>query len=120
MPIPKELRHLYGRRWQEEVRPRILKRDGNRCGHCGKPGGAPMWTYRERRWIVWMGILLPDPRFRLSQIQIGVAHLNHVSGDDRDENLLSLCRRCHLAYDARFHKFTRSGRKDQRRPLLIA
>lgn len=51
-------------------------------------------------------------------IQIGVAHLNHVAGDDRDENLKALCRRCHLRYDAPHHAEVRATRKDRERPIL--
>ena len=46
-----------------------------------------------------------------------VAHLNHTSGDDRDENLKFLCQWCHLNYDASFHKQTRATRKDAARPI---
>ncbi len=51
-------------------------------------------------------------------IVLTVAHLNHVAGDDRDENLLALCQWCHLNYDKLHHKETRSARKDAARPLL--
>lgn len=54
----------------------------------------------------WVGIVLT------------IAHLNHVPGDDRDENLKALCQWCHLHYDQLHHKSTRSTRKDARRPLL--
>jgi hypothetical protein len=54
----------------------------------------------------WVGIVLT------------VAHLNHVSGDDRDDNLKALCQWCHLHYDRLHHKRTRSERKDSTRPIL--
>lgn len=49
---------------------------------------------------------------------LAVAHLNHVAGDDRDENLKALCQWCHLHWDQIHHKETRSSRKDAARPLL--
>lgn len=52
------------------------------------------------------------------QIVIAVTHLNNTSGDDRDENLMARCQWCHLTSDERFHKLTRSIRKDAARPLL--
>ena len=55
---------------------------------------------------------------RLVRIVITVAHVNHVSGDDRDENLKALCQWCHLSADAFHHHLTRSARKDAARPLL--
>lgn len=52
-------------------------------------------------------------------IVLTIAHLNHVAGDDRDENLQALCQWCHLTYDLSHHRFSRSKRKDLARPLLI-
>jgi hypothetical protein len=44
-----------------------------------------------------------------------VAHLNHDTQDSADENLLAMCQRCHLTYDARLHaehaRETRRNRK---------
>jgi hypothetical protein len=57
-----------------------------------------------------------EPRFVRTVLTI--AHLNHVAGDDRDENLKALCQWCHLNYDKLHHKETRSARKDRKRPLL--
>jgi hypothetical protein len=51
-------------------------------------------------------------------IVLTVAHLNHVAGDDRDENLRALCQWCHLNYDKEHHAETRSKRKDAARPIL--
>lgn len=57
-------------------------------------------------------------KLRTVRIVLTVAHLNHVSGDNRDENLAALCQWCHLHYDAEHHKESRSVRKDKGRPLL--
>jgi hypothetical protein len=54
----------------------------------------------------WVGVVLT------------VAHLNHVPGDDRDENLKALCQWCHLNYDKLHHRDTRCERKDAHRPIL--
>lgn len=56
----------------------------------------------------WVGIILT------------CAHLNHIAGDDRDENLKLLCQWCHLSTDSDHHKHTRSIRKDRSRPILAA
>ncbi len=64
------------------------------------PLGFPRETCR------WVGIILTT------------AHLNHVAGDDRDDNLKLLCQWCHLSTDSQHHKNTRSVRKDRERPLL--
>ena len=61
---------------------------------------------------------------RTVEVQLGVAHLNHKSWDNRDRNLRALCRRCHLRHDSLFHAArahrTRGKRKDATRPLLAA
>jgi hypothetical protein len=54
------------------------------------------------------------------RVQIGVCHLNHTPGDDRDDNLRAGCRRCHLHHDEKQHRKTRAIHKDTRRPLLTA
>jgi hypothetical protein len=51
-------------------------------------------------------------------VVLTVAHLNHIPGDDRDENLKALCGWCHLNYDKLHHAETRATRKDLARPLL--
>ena len=66
---------------------------------------------------------LDDGRFKVRTVKrvlIGVAHLNHVAGDDRPENLKAFCAWCHLIYDREHHAETRATRKDQSRPLLVA
>jgi 5-methylcytosine-specific restriction endonuclease McrA len=102
MPIRPELRKFYGRAWREEIRPRILARDDHRCRRCGI---ANYTRVRNRRGL-------------LTRVVLTVGHLNHVAGDDRDENLAALCQRCHLLYDAAHHRDSRSARKDSARPLL--
>ena len=43
------------------------------------------------------------------KVILTVAHLNHIPGDCRDENLKALCQRCHLRYDRERHKETRNA-----------
>ena len=53
----------------KSIRVRILERDGHRCRHCSAPDA------------------------------LTVSHVNRYEPDCRPENLRTLCRRCHLAYD---------------------
>lgn len=55
---------------------------------------------------------------RYVHIVLTIAHLNHVAGDDRDDNLKALCQWCHFNYDKVHHHHTRAARKDSARPLL--
>lgn len=145
MPIKPELRHLYGKQWKQETRPRILLRAGNRCEICGVPNhalvlrAAGWWTQPKRHVLVAFikhkrraGPLFWNPPTgggstllefqpmicRLVQIVLGVAHMNHLAGDDRDENLKAMCQWCHLNYDKEQHHVSRAIRKDLARPLL--
>ena len=123
MPIAPHLKRHYGIEWRTVTRPRILERAGNCCEHCGVPnhrqiarGDAGTWRDTGTGWQ-------PRPpakgaRVRTVYIVLTIAHLNHVSGDDRDENLAALCQWCHLHLDALHHAETRKIRKDLARPLL--
>jgi hypothetical protein len=134
MPIRAEFRRFYGREWREVVRPRILKRAQYSCEACWAPN-----NYRVERVGGWwlnpmLGLWIRasaagspdvndarrfDPGERHSVwIVLTIAHLNHVAGDDGDDNLKALCQWCHLNYDKQHHAETRATRKDAARPLL--
>lgn len=134
MPIRPELRHHYsGRAWRE-TRTRILKRAQGCCEQCGVPQIAYLWFDRryDGKGRAWWGFagdwydhngnLTAEPpsnmRERSVRIILTIAHLNHVAGDDRGENLKALCQWCHLNYDKLHHAETRASRKDAARPLL--
>lgn len=138
MPIKPELRKFYKKHWRTVVRPRILARAGNCCERCKVPNrtfvlrAAGWWTAfidswrRENvicaEWVSPDGVQLafgfPSISVRQVGIVLTVAHLNHVSGDDRDDNLQALCQWCHLTNDLGHHKESRAIRKDLARPLL--
>lgn len=145
MPIRPDLRHLYsGPAWRA-VRERILDRAKNKCEQCGKPNGelvevvsvhqlicqdawvrVQFWRGAGTPWIGCIdGVALPRWFRRHSfgvtprsiRVVLTIAHLNHIAGDDRDENLLALCQWCHLNYDQLHHRETRATRKDAARPI---
>jgi hypothetical protein len=47
-----------------------------------------------------------------SKVILTVAHLNHDTQDNRDENLMAMCQLHHLRYDAKHHAETRAARKE--------
>jgi hypothetical protein len=140
VPIRRELRKFYGREWRTVIRPRILARAGNKCERCLVPNGQAVARFNKYPgwWFTLDGEMHrpdgsyagsfrgSDPEFaepdRLVAIVLTVAHLNHVSGDDRDENLAALCQWCHLHHDQQLHvqsaRETRMDRKDATRTLL--
>lgn len=140
MPIRADLKHFYGKEWRTVTRPRILARAADKCEDCGKPnrrvveqsaqpGPALIWRRLNKRtfgqgsgWRDNHGKKLKGPVWpnnkKLVRVVLTVAHVNHVSGDDRDENLKALCQWCHLNHDREHHRATRQARKDQARPIL--
>lgn len=62
----------------------IRERDGWRCKWCGTPNGA-------------------HHPITGGKVTLTVAHLNHDTTDNRDDNLVALCNRCHIVYDAALH-----------------
>lgn len=141
MPIRPELRQFYGKVWRTETRPRILERAGHRCERCGKPDRAIVYVYcvwvegfRRQYWVARGSDQWRDDRCRLVprklwpapglprviKIVLAVIHLNHVSGEDGDQNLRAFCQWCHLHHDKEQHRETRAERKDLLRPVLVA
>ena len=129
MPIRPDLRPFYrGPAWRA-TRERIRERAKDRCEQCGKPNGETVETITGSGAMFWRSVGGPwrdqaGRRARVARVQprtirvvLTVAHLNHIAGDDRDENLKCLCQWCHLNYDVSFHKQTRATRKDTARPI---
>ena len=53
-----------------------------------------------------------------SQVVLTVAHLDHDTSHNDDDNLRAMCQRCHLAYDAELHQ--RNARATRRRRRALA
>jgi len=96
MPIRKDLKHHYDKEWQKLARD--LK---DACDWCCQQCGARHNSIRTRDGV---------------RIVVTVAHLNHVAGDNRPENLRVLCAGCHLRYDIQHHAIQR--KRNARRKAL--
>lgn len=118
MPFRKE---RYPADWKQ-ISLRIREREGQRCKTCKAPNGE--WVLRSDCGTLYM---LPEGqthradngeyvgRFRPYEapawfeekrpikVVLTVAHLNHDTTDNRDENLAALCQRCHLNHDRHLH-----------------
>lgn len=90
MPIKPENAARYPDDWPDISR-RIRERAGNRCE--GSPGIYPDCRAENGK---------PHP-VTGSKVVLTVAHLNHTPEDCDDENLMAMCQRCHLTYDAKHH-----------------
>ena len=62
----------YGEDWTDDLRERIIARDGDRCQICGA-----------------------------SKAMLQVHHVNHDRRDNSEANLITVCAGCHLAYHGR-------------------
>lgn len=101
MPIRPETRHLYPSDWKELSQRIRHDRAGGVCecdGRCGR---------HDERCTAHNGE--PHP-VTGSKVILTVAHLDHDPTNSDELNLLAMCQRCHLAYDADLHRRTRSRR----------
>jgi 5-methylcytosine-specific restriction endonuclease McrA len=76
-------RDRYPANW-EAISQRIRARANGRCEFCGAE------NYQ------------PHP-ITGSKVILTVAHLDHDTTHNTDDNLKALCQRCHLTYDAKHH-----------------
>lgn len=103
MPIKPEHRKHYDKNWRKLSRWIRTVRAGNTCEWCHARNHEPHPVTG-------------------SKVVLTVAHFNQTPGDNRLDNLVALCQRCHLALDRDQHKEnarrTRQAKKDRARPLL--
>ncbi len=102
--------------WKDIIRPSILQRDNYSCQHCRIRHKSIVYKKSNGEYHVcdefeheWAKANNKNP-FTLF---LHVAHLNHDKTDNRPENLLALCPRCHGKYDREFKKFTRKVYKNK-------
>lgn len=93
MPIKPENKGLYPPDWAQ-ISARIRRRGGNCCEWCRA------WNHA------------PHP-LTGSLVVLTTAHLNHDPTDNRDENLASLCQKCHNTYDVKHRAATRRAARAQ-------
>jgi hypothetical protein len=119
MPIKPENRARYPKDWPE-IRARILQRARMRCEHPGCEATHLAEGFWRNDKFVHMPRALRDAGFevghsvacadgtylKLIRIVLTIAHLDHTPENCADSNLLAMCQRHHLAYDAEHHKQT--------------
>jgi 5-methylcytosine-specific restriction endonuclease McrA len=92
-------RSLYPPNWNE-ISTRIrFQRAGGVCEECGAVHGS----------------LHPETG---SRVVLTTAHLDHNPANCADNNLMALCQRCHLRYDAKQHAL--NAAITRRRKLMAA
>ena len=118
----------YPDNWFTEIRPRILKRDNNCCKKCGLKNydiiKREKTFYRYPCQTDWDMIhsRIKNCHSNMSEslkyhgfvkIVLTIAHLNHDTTDNRDENLAALCQKCHNNYDKHYRAKNRKLNKGQ-------
>lgn len=108
--------------WKSEIRPRILKRAGDKCEECGVPNGMLIlrgeydgkevyqdldgWIYdaatSEMIGDDYVGEVDPSGTNKFFPIVLTVAHLDHdpENWNVKDDRLKALCQLHHLRLDA--------------------
>ena len=138
MPIRPENLHRYPTDWKH-IRAHIIARARNRCEKCGLKNGTIGGRTSDGVFLPAIpdqhmyGLRWPKPgttaycagaagnmheRLKIIQIVLTIAHLDHQPENCADDNLLALCQRCHLTYDAKHHAQTRY--RTAREPKAIA
>jgi 5-methylcytosine-specific restriction endonuclease McrA len=99
MPVRDKSR--YPANW-EQISKRIRERAGYKCEWCGAENG-------KRHPVTG------------SHVVLTVAHLDHTPENCEDSNLVALCQRCHLRYDAKLHgKHAAETRRRKKRAVIEA
>lgn len=88
----------YPPNWLSEIRPRILKREKNKCKFCQVQNYAVGYRDSFGRFYS-LGVSGNQEQIR---IILTVAHLDHDEENWKveDGRLAALCQKCHLKYDA--------------------
>lgn len=110
------------------IRVRILARARNCCERCGVANGSEIlyatngrrcYVGGDQEWRDRRGNLCPRPHAdeqRPSRkIVLTIAHLDHDTANNPDDNLSALCQRCHLAHDAGQHAANASATRRRRK-----
>ena len=117
MPVRRELRHLYPKRWPELSRQVRFEHAGGTCQGCGRPHATTVRCLPDGRWFdparaTWRDgrgqpARWPDLeqmlRLRTTRVILAAAHLDHDPRNNRLRNLRSLCQRCHMLHDRPHH-----------------
>lgn len=113
----------YPENWKDEIRPRILKRDGYRCRVCMV--GQRWYGYRDNKGQ-FIRTESREPVFGMStnskiiRIWLSVAHLDHDTWNNEDSNLKSMCQQCHNRHDRHHRSANRIGREKPKKNSILS
>lgn len=138
--MPIKDKSLYPKDWKA-ISERIRERDGQKCKFCGAPNHGYIMRSEvdPSRWCMddpetsgcltyngelykWSEAPSEYNTVKMIKVVLTVAHLDHNPQNNKDDNLVSLCQRCHLRYDHKQHlgnsRVTRAESKKKRLKTL--
>ncbi len=113
----------YPRDWKA-ISLRIRERDGWKCKWCGLANGAVGCRGADGRFYEATGdgwdenVLEAIVDSKLIKIVLTVAHIDHTTTNNSDDNLAALCQRCHQRHDIEQH--VRNAAETRRRKRIAA
>ena len=104
----------YPENWQDEIRPKILKRDHFKCQKC-KIKHRSIGNYNHKKQFIeadefiktWANI----HNYKIIKIHLQVAHIDQNTLNNEDNNLLTMCPKCHLNFDRKYNTIKRMQQK---------
>jgi hypothetical protein len=105
----------YSDNW-EWLSKQVRKRNYGRCELCFAPNGVPVYRPKSKRvgeweypWLDLSGSMSePSDSLRETKIILTVHHIDGNKKNNSEQNLISLCQRCHLRLDIEKHMRNRA------------
>ena len=136
MPVD---RSRYPANWKQISQRIRFEVAGNRCQFCDVPNGALIVrsvsdpyrylihkSFNNRAEYQWPDgrpahnqELLADFQSKPIRVVLTVAHLNHDTADNSDDNLRALCQRCHNRHDVEYRKKNRAATHASKKQAAI-
>jgi predicted patatin/cPLA2 family phospholipase len=110
----------YPENWTDEIRPKILKRDNFKCQKC-QIKHRSIGYYNDKKQFIeadnfiktWANI----HNYKIIKIHLQVAHLDQNTLNNEDNNLLTMCPKCHLNYDRANNIVRRKQQKSNKKVI---
>lgn len=103
-------RENYSEDWADVIRPSILKRDNYHCKKCKVKHRAIGYFDYKKVFVECDDFMIKHAiklNMKLTKIILQVHHKNQNKKDNDNNNLITLCPRCHFEADREYNKIKR-------------